>query len=115
MVNEKKRLAQGFWPAINDTVLLVKSKNNSINLFADIDKEDYVFWSPYHNSSWNTIFFANRPFFQDTIKVKDYSSNRSEKYNQSLQQNAKRKGYEFASNYFIRIKKTDFNKTFENK
>lgn len=52
---------EGYWPRVNDTVLVVINNSGVISLFAEISEEGYVFWSPYLTSSWITIFYFNAP------------------------------------------------------
>lgn len=109
---------EGYWPAIGDTVLVVFNAQNCVTLFAEIIDTTttvYKFWSPYHTSSWNTIFFANAPFKpHKPTDTNSFSSSFSSKIWQSLQEQAKSQGYEFASNYHCLIDKKDFWKYLEN-
>lgn len=104
---------EGYWPAINDTVLVVFNTDNYVTLFAEIidsTENQYKFWSPYHTSSWNTIFFANSPFKPD--KPTDPKSFGSKIWNH-LQDKAKSNGYEFASQFHCLVDKKEFWKYLE--
>ena len=105
------RLKHGYFPAIGDTVLVILDKEKKISLFADKENKDYKFWSPYHNSSWNTIILANKPFRQDTTATMI----KNKKYNQRLQERAKERGYDLSSNFHILIERKEFWKLMMNK
>ena len=99
---------EGYWPAINDTVLIVFNFENHVTLFAELldsNETCYKFWSPYHTSSWNTIFFINSPFKPN--KPTDTKSFGFKIWNH-LQNKAKSIGYEFASQYHCLIVKKEF-------
>jgi hypothetical protein len=102
---------EGYWPAIGDTVLVVFNSENYVSLFAhiiDTTITHYKFWSPYHTSSWNTIFFANTPFKPYIpTDTKSLNSIVSSKYGGRLQEMAKSRGYEFASHFHCIIDKND--------
>ena len=52
----------GYWPDINDTVLVVVNDRNELSLFANKQKGIYSFWSPYSTSSIATSFDISLPF-----------------------------------------------------
>lgn len=52
----------GYWPKISDTSLVIVDNKGSISFFGLKENDTYVFWDPYWNSSWNTIFIFDKPF-----------------------------------------------------
>ncbi len=105
-VNNKDSLyrnqKEGLWPVVGDTVLVVIDTNSTVSLFAEIKNKEYVFWSPYRTSGWITIFYASSPFKLDTSLI----FNRS--MFDSMQDKAKKNGYEFASFYRCKIDTESF-------
>lgn len=105
-VNNKDSLyrnqKEGLWPVVGDTVLVVIDTNSTISLFAEIKNKEYVFWSPYRTSGWITIFYASSPFKLDTSLIFNRSM-----FN-SMQDKAKKNGYEFASFYRCKIDTESF-------
>lgn len=102
---------EGYWPAIGDTVLVVFNSEKNITLFAEIvDSTEafYRFWSPFHTSSWSTIFLINSPFKPDKSVTKMYDDV------DYLQIIAKRYGYELATKYHCIINKDEFWRYLEN-
>ena len=102
------KVSEGYWPPIGDTVLVVFNTEKKITLFAELiktNKIEYKFWSPYHTSSWNTIFYFNAPF--KPIKPTNPKSFYSKIWN-NLQERAKRQGYQFASQFHSIIDKKEF-------
>jgi hypothetical protein len=96
-------IGEGHWPAVGDTVLMIADSSGTISLFAEItNKNEYVFWSPYHTSSWNTIFLFNPPF-KPALKPAGFDNHYSKQ--QSL---AKNLGYQFSCTYHCMIDKVDF-------
>ncbi len=95
---------EGYWPSIGDTVLVVFDSSNHVILFAEIidtsTTVEYQFWSPYHTSSWNTQFFISSPF-------RPVKTNDTGKIWEHLQEMAKERGYEFASQFYCSINKND--------
>jgi len=101
-------IPEGYWPAINDTVLVVFNADNDVTLFAeiiDINQNHYKFWSPYITSSWNTIFFASSPF---TPYKPSTARSHGSKFWDHLQDRAKSSGYDFANQYHCLIAKNEF-------
>ncbi|MBK7129039.1 MAG: hypothetical protein IPH66_06705 [Crocinitomicaceae bacterium] len=97
-------LKEGFWPAIGENVLTVFDSTGEISLFASFEDEtNYQFWSPYHSTSWVTIFYASKPFVTDTTV--QFLPQQMEL---DLQKKASDSGYEFASFYRCKIGKKDF-------
>lgn len=97
------KIDQGYWPNPNDTVLVVFNEFGYISLFADIIKDSiYEFWSPYHNSSWNTTFWINKPFAPDSTAT--WNKN----LYKHLQERAKKDNYDFGSQYHVTIDKVKF-------
>lgn len=54
--------SHGFWPRIGDTCLIVIDSLNRVSLFAMLVGDKYVFWDPYPNSGWVSIFAFSSPF-----------------------------------------------------
>ena len=105
-----RRVSEGYWPAIGDTVLVVFNKTNAITLFAEVigaKHKKYKFWSPYHTSSWNTFFYANEPFqaYIPSEAEPYYSYNL--KIQEAIKRDAERQGYEFSSQYHCLIAKNE--------
>ena len=50
------KVSNGFWPRVNDTCLIVIDSKENVSLFASIENDNYVFWDPYPNSSWYSVF-----------------------------------------------------------
>ncbi|MFY7734357.1 MAG: hypothetical protein ACOVSR_12800 [Bacteroidia bacterium] len=100
----KRKVNEGYWPAIGDTVLVVIDSTNRISIFAEITKQkEYKFWSPYHTTSWNTIFLSHAPF-----KPVPSASHSKENYDR-LQESAKELWrVEFASSFYCLIDKIEF-------
>lgn len=110
----KSRLKHGYFPAVGDTVLVIMDSNKEISLFADKENKDYKFWSPYHNSSWNTIIFANKPFRQDTSGTRISNKNYNQRLQERLQERAKERGYDLSSSFHVLIEKEEFWKLVHN-
>lgn len=52
----KERVSNGFCPKINDTCLMVLDSTQRISVFALIEDDQYIFWDPYYNTGWNSVF-----------------------------------------------------------
>jgi len=99
----KPKIDQGYWPNPGDTVLVVFDEFGYISLFADIIKDNnYEFWSPYHNSSWNTTFYINKPFVPDSNAVWN------KRVYDHMQERAKKENFDFSSMYHVTIDIDDF-------
>lgn len=100
----KRKINEGYWPAIGDTVLVVIDSTDRISIFAEITKQkEYKFWSPYHTTSWNTIFLSHTPF-----KPVPSASHNKKNYD-ILQESAKELWrVEFASSFYCLIDKQKF-------
>lgn len=57
-----RRISNGFWPRINDSCLIVIDSTQRVSLFALIDDERYIFWDPYPNWGYNSVFVFDALF-----------------------------------------------------
>jgi hypothetical protein len=97
------KIKQGYWPNPNDTVLAIFNEFGLLSLFADITKDNqYKFWSPYHNISWNTTFWINKPFIPDS------NATWNKQLYIHLQDKAKKESFDFGSQYHVFINRADF-------
>ncbi|WP_090246190.1 hypothetical protein [Lishizhenia tianjinensis] len=94
----KNQHHQGFWPSVNDTVLVFFDQEGVISLMGRKTKQNnFQLWSPYQNLSGITIFFGIAPFQQDN------SAQINDRFLQILQNRAEKEGYEFASVFYLNI------------
>jgi hypothetical protein len=100
----KRKVNEGYWPAIGDTVLVVIDSTNTISIFAEITKQkEYKFWSPYHTSSWNTIFLSHAPF--KPVPSASFDKKAFDRLQESAKDFWK---VEFASSFYCLIDKLEF-------
>lgn len=58
----EKITSHNFWPRMSEQCLLVADSLGAVSLFAAIEDEAYIFWDPYPNSSWMSIFSFDEHF-----------------------------------------------------
>lgn len=70
-----KRVSNGYWPRINENCLIVIDSLGAVSIFGSIEETKYVFWDPYPNAGWNTVFAFDAPFeYYPVAKKNSYKS-----------------------------------------
>lgn len=97
---EKKGVSNGFWPKLNENCLLIIDSTLKVSVFAAIELDSYIFWDPYFNSGWNSVFLFDN-FFEF------YPTNGKNSANSSIFEScAKFCGLKYASQYHCIIEKS---------
>lgn len=96
---ENIRVSNGFWPKLNENCLMIIDSTLRVSVFASIDLDSYIFWDPYFNTGWNSVFLFDN-FFEFYPKNGKNSANSS-----ILESCAKFRGLKYASQYHCRIEK----------
>jgi hypothetical protein len=98
----RKSFSFGYWPKVGDTCLVVVDKEGYISIFGLAKDNNYIFWDPYQNSSWISIFAFDAPF-------KSFPKPPSSAFDiSSCERDAKRFNRQFACKYHCIINRDQF-------
>ncbi len=97
----KRIPSHGFWPKLNDTCLVILNASGFVSTFALKVDSDYIFWDPYYNINWISIFVFDHPFLkypkEPLMKVGSFAADK-----------AKDEGVKDFSYFHCKVKVKDF-------